>query len=503
MRLRPLRTLVALLLLPATALPATGAHSASAAPAPGGFPLRIVKVGGDPAEPLVRAHLDFALSVGFNAIWVPSSVAGLWTQEAAPGGPVLFPAFEGLARRCRERGVRLFVSVNPVADSGGRFRFSERDDVARVRAFYKLLERRAGVRDFVLSFDDQPRELSQASDLAYYGKEAALAHLDLARQVLKGQGRKGTVWLCAAVYCDWHLDDDEYEPYASTFLEELPHLPKKIGIVWTGPDVVSESITKADVERVRGRLGGRAILLYDNYPVNEDPRHEALALILGPLRKRGADLAEVVAGYLACPMAQLGASRLPLISVGDYLRDPSGYDPDASSKRAQHRLAGSDPAAREALSTQVLEWGGWVDTANYHDGPDANPRALAEKIDRPALVTTWGYTLRRYPSRMDGIRRIEDAVFRDDLLAAMERAYTVSRALPLVQRLRGVRASADPRPDAEVLAELRAVRESARANPNAAKALEIFLEAAGMVPQLATDASKTPPAPELAPAPKP
>jgi len=484
MRLRSLRSLVAALLLLSAAVPPASAAEAPAAIAPGGFPLRIVKIGGDPELPLVKAHLDFATSIGFNAIWVPSSVAGLWTADAAPDGPRLFPAFEGVARRCRELGVRVFVSVNPVADSGGRFRFSDPAEVARVRAFYKLLKRRASVHDFVLSFDDQPRELSQLSDLAKYGKEAAYAHLDLARQVLKGEGRKGTVWLCASVYCDWMLDDGDYDSYASAFLDGLPHLRKKVGIVWTGPDVVSESITKADVLRTRARLGGREMLLYDNYPVNEDPKHESLALILGPLRRRGTDLSEAVAAYLACPMAQLGASRLPLLSIMDYLRDPAGYDPDASSKKAQRRLAGDDPLALEALSTQVLEWGGFVGTPNYHDGEDANPRALAEKIDRPALVTTWGYTLRRYPSRMDGIRRVADAVFRDDLLAAMERAYTVSRALPLVQRLRGVRAAADPRPNAEVLADLRAVRESAKASANASRALEIFLEATGMTPRL-------------------
>jgi hyaluronoglucosaminidase len=45
-------------------------------------------------------------------------------------------------------------------------------------------------------------------------------------------------------------------------------------------------------------------------------------------------------GILANPMELAEASKVPLITIADYLRDPSGYDPEASLARAIREVAG-------------------------------------------------------------------------------------------------------------------------------------------------------------------
>jgi hyaluronoglucosaminidase len=457
-----------------------GAREADAAALPQPpFPLRIVKIVGRPGEPATQAHLEFSVAAGFNAVWVYGPQAGRWSPGAAPDGPVLEPAFVELARWCRERGVRLFVSVSPVGETGGTFVFSDPKGAARIRAFFTLLRRECGVRDFVLSFDDLPRELLELSDLLEYGRSTAPAHLDLARRVLRRQGRGSTYWLCGSAYSDWHLDDQDYSAYASRWLEGLPKLPSRIGVVWTGPDTISESISLEDLETTRRRLGGPRLLLYDNYPVNDDWRREALALVLGPLRRRDPRLHEAVAAYLACPMEELGASRLPLLTIADYLRDPGGYDPDESWRQAIVRLAGPDPVALDALRIQAAEWGGWVDSLNYH-GEDAGPADLAAEVDDPGIMASWTYTLRRYEERMAALARVEDRAFRDDVLEAMRRRLAVARALPVVRSLRATPGASPVRAE-EALRSLAAERARVASDLNALRALDRFLDAAGLL----------------------
>lgn len=457
-------------------LAATGPATAGAE-APSPFPLRIVKAGAPVSSPAFREHVAFCRDLGFNAFWVYSHAAGRWAPHAAPRGPFLLPEFGEFARSARAAGLRVVVSINPVADSGNRFVFSEPEGERRIRRFIRLL-RKAGVRDFVISFDDQPTELRELRDLVRYGRSAAPAHLDLASRIERSIRSDERLWLCASAYCDAHLDE-EADPYARALLAGLPLLPRRVGIVWTGPEVVSPSIGLEDVRRTRARLGGREILLYDNYPTNGDGPLEALALVLGPLRNRDPRLHEEVAAYLACPMAQLGASRLPLMTIADYLRDPASYDPDASWLEAIRTLAGPDPEALDALKTQAMEWGGWIGTLNYHPHWLLNPRRVAASLDDPAFVTSFEWTVSRYPERMERVARVRDAPLRSDVLEVMARRLAVARAVPVViealARHRAGRQDLD-----ELLEALWRQRESMSAWPSAQRALDRFLAAAGV-----------------------
>jgi hypothetical protein len=449
----------------------------AAARSEGGFAVRMVKLVGDPGAKASREHVRFCRQQGFNALWVYSQEAGEWTKERAPNGPALDPAFLRLARWCRWHGMDVWVSINPPADAEGRFVFTDPDDERRLVAFITMLRKKAGVRRIVLSFDDLPRELHELSDIFRYGLSTAPAHLDLVLRVAAALPPDVALWLCASAYCDAHLADG-VGLYSKPFLAGLPALPASIGIVWTGPKVLSPKITRGDLEATRARLGGRPLLLYDNFPVNDD-HGDTMALILGALRGREAGIRDVVAAYLACPERPLAGSRLSLLTTADFLRDPEGYDPDASAHNAIAKLSGRNPEAATALRTQQLEWGGFIEERNYWPRDEMNPVAAADRLMDPAFVESFTWTAARYPIRMAAIEGLADGAFRDDLLQIMGRRLVIARAMPLtvdyLARVRAGRSDADA-----VLARIVELRRSSEDDLDAARILDLFLGEAGV-----------------------
>ncbi len=441
-----------------------------------GFAVRIVKLAGDPADPRTLAHVRFCRELGFNALWVDSGEAGRWTEDRAPHGPRLDPGFLRLARDCHRRGMEIWVSINPMGDTREGFVFSDPDGERRILEFARLLRRKARVRRIVLSFDDQPNELSELSDIFRYGSSAAPAHLDLTRRIARGLPDGVALWLCASAYCDAHLGDGT-SPYAHAFLRELPSIPREIGIVWTGPRVLSPSITRAELAATRARLGGRRILLHDNFLVNDYEERNALGLVLAALRGRDPGLRDVVAAYLSPPLRPLAGSRLTLATSADFLRSPSDYDADTSVARAIRRLVGADRPAATALETQQLEWGKPIDRS-LEGVRDVMTAGLAGRsLHDPALVDSFTWTAARYPGRMAALANLADTAFRDDVLQAMRRRLAIARAMPLtieyLARIRAGRADA-----AEVLARIDDERRAWNGDPGARRVLETFLDAA-------------------------
>jgi beta-N-acetylglucosaminidase len=474
-------SLVLLLAVFASSGESVRSSSGGGVAAPASFAVRMVKLGGEATDPRVAAHVAYCRKLGFNALWIYSGQTGAWAAARAPRGPVLDREFVREARHWRRVGLDLWVSLNPPADTDDAFVFSRREDEDRIVSYVALLRRKIHLRHLVVSFDDQPTELRELSDIFAYGRSAAPAHLDLMRRLAARLPPDLDLWMCASAYCDAHLGDGT-GPYTKPFLEGLSSLPGRIGIVWTGPTVISPSITRKDIEATRRRLGGRRILLYDNAYANDDDSEDGMALVLAPLRRRDPGLSEVVAAYLACPMSELGGSRLGLATVADFLRDPDGYAPDASLAAAMRALAGPAAGDRDvwrAFDTQQLEWGGWVGERNYWPREALNPATVAGRLVDPAFVSSFTWTAERYPGRIALLERLSDAPFRDDLVRVMRRRLAVARAIPVaIEYLARVRAG---RADAKAaLDQIDAIRASLATFPDARRVLDLFLDAAGV-----------------------
>jgi hyaluronoglucosaminidase len=112
-------------------------------------------------------------------------------------------------------------------------------------------------------------------------------------------------------------------------------LDPSIVVYWTGPEVVSLAITREELDAAVDRFGDHELLLWDNFPVND---FEPARLFLGPLCARDPRLWQGrAAGLIANGMLQAVPSKLPLATVGEYLRDPDAYDPVAAYERALAR----------------------------------------------------------------------------------------------------------------------------------------------------------------------
>jgi hypothetical protein len=485
---RPSRVASLLLLSLALALAPIATSTSMAAAAaeptppedPSPFRLRVMRVGGPLDDPAVAEHVRFSAAIGFNGLWIPGERAGSWFADDGDEGelPRLDPAFETLLAAARKLGLRPWVAVNPVVESRGSYVFARREHRKRLRRWLRLLEREAGVDAFVISFHGAPLRHSELQDLLEYGLPSAPAHVELAAAARARLRRTSELWLEPAVANDLLLDDERLR-YSPALLEALPALDPSVGLVWAGPSALPATVTGAELAGSRERLGGRRLLLQDRFPANHGGGRMATALVLAPLRGRDAAVAHQVAGYVACPMEQLGASRLSLLTVADYLRDPDSYDAETSWERAMDRLAGDDAAARRALSTQALEWGGFIGERNYHTARTDNPRTAAESLRDPAASAMWRWPARRYEERMAALARLADRPFAEELLAVMARREAIARAVPAVREIRARiaagRSDFDP-----LLEQLQLERRRADADPGALVALDRFLVFSGV-----------------------
>ncbi len=431
------------------------------------FALRILAIPTQATDPGVDAHVEFGIACGFNALWVTTRVA---TDRT------LAPELLDRLTSWRARGLSVFVEI-VVGHGGGRLASPEAiDDLVRLAT---VLRARGGTRDVVVSFDGAPLELEDLADIDRYGRSAAPAHLELVRAVDRAMPKDTRVWLRPTVSSDAGLDDPRLA-YPQALLDGLARVPRRVGIVWSGTAPASLTVDAAAIRRTRARLGGRKILLADRFPANGSGARMPLALVLGPLRGRAPDLGRELAGYLSIPMAELGGSRLSLLTVADFLRDPAGYDPERSRRSAIERLAGPDPAAREALDTQSIEWGGFIGTRNYHTAETDNPQRAAEGLSDPALLASWTWVVRRYPERMAALGRAVDPTFVDDVLRTMARRLAVAEAAPLAAEIVG-RSGAASRADLErIVSELARQRTRLADREDVRLALDRFLAHAGV-----------------------
>ncbi|HEX7084340.1 MAG TPA: protein O-GlcNAcase [Gaiellaceae bacterium] len=253
-----------------------------------------------------------------------------------------------------------------------------------------------GVRAFHLLYDDIGDELHCDRDRERFGGEAspsAAAQAFLSnrfrRAFLESRPEAERLVVCPIEYHGTHTS-----PYRETLGAQLD---ADVLLWWTGPEVVSKTISRADAEAARAAFGGHELLLWDNYPVND---FEPSRLFLGPLvgREPGLDLA----GAVANGMIQAAPGKLAFATFADWTRDPDGYDPGASYGAALRSVGGEAAGALRVLADAS------------RSGPLGGEDALAE----PAAL----------------------AAAADELEARLDDAWFLDAAAPWIETLRAVAA---------------------------------------------------------------
>jgi hypothetical protein len=121
--------------------------------------------------------------------------------------------------------------------------------------------------------------------------------------------------------------------------------------------VVNDTITVGEAKARADALGGRPPVIWDNFPVNDAVMGDRLHL--GPLWGREDGLGDVCSGYVANPMVQPLASKVPLASIGAWLqgRDPlDGWASAADELGARVLAEACDGSVPNALVQTAVEW---------------------------------------------------------------------------------------------------------------------------------------------------
>jgi hyaluronoglucosaminidase len=231
--------------------------------------------------------------------------------------------FRELAAHADAHGVRFGFAISPGLD------IDYDADADRSILVGKLAPlREAGVTWFLLLLDDIPMQPGLAP------RQAALASWLL--DALAGDA----LTLCPTEYVGTH---------PSPYLSELgAALPPEVDIMWTGPTVCSPTITADDARGWTKALGGRRMIVWDNYPVNDALM--TASLHMGAYQGRAPELVELAGGILCNPMTQPRASQVPLATAMDFLAAPAGYDAAASWTRALTEVGGARAGALTSLA---------------------------------------------------------------------------------------------------------------------------------------------------------
>ncbi len=223
---------------------------------------------------------------------------------------------------------------------GEGLRFSADEPVRillkKARRFYD-----AGVRTFAVLFDDIPSRLTHAKDRNHFQSSLARAEGEWLSNILAQEPASWQDvewWICPSYYTPDPLLARMFGAFEPRFLETLgEYLPSEIACLWTGPAVVSKTITLPHVRAITNRVRHR-LILWDNYPVNDLSMSDELHI--GPLRGRDARLPEAVYGYLNNPLLQEELGFVPLATCFDYAADPRAYRSETSWSKIVKRRFG-------------------------------------------------------------------------------------------------------------------------------------------------------------------
>ncbi len=196
-----------------------------------------------------------------------------------------------------------------------------------------------GIRNFALLMDDIPFKLrSQAERKRFRSIEDAHIYVAIRfYRAVKNRDPGAQMFFCPTRY-------HGKRPHESSYVRSLgQRLPREVQIFWTGPGVVSMTLNEPDSDVVAKALR-RPAFYWDNFPVND---YDRTRFFLGPLAQRAPLLHAHCAGLVANPMNEAEASKLPLMTVADYLWNPMAYAPQRSWDTAVMRL--TDPQLAPSL----------------------------------------------------------------------------------------------------------------------------------------------------------
>ncbi|NWX13976.1 OGA GlcNAcase, partial [Aegotheles bennettii] len=186
----------------------------------------------------------------------------------------------------------------------------------------------------------------------------AQAQACVANEVYRELGQPVIFLFCPTEYCSSLCPPGPSQSgYLLTLGREL--LPG-IGVIWTGPKVVSQELSSTLMEEVEGVLR-RQPVIWDNLYAND---YDCRRVFLGPYTGRAPGLMPRLGGLLLNPNCELQANFVPIHTLGSWFQSElrSCAHPDYAGLETAAALGDSQgPQERnyspqEALELALLDW---------------------------------------------------------------------------------------------------------------------------------------------------
>nr|XP_047911741.1 protein O-GlcNAcase-like isoform X6 [Anser cygnoides] len=213
-----------------------------------------------------------------------------------------------------------------------------------------------GCRAFALLFDDIDPCMCRADRNVF--TSLAEAQASVANEAYQELGQPSVFLFCPTEYCSSLCSPSPGQScYLLTLGREL--LPG-IGVIWTGPKVVSQELSAMLLEEVEGVLGRRP-MIWDNLFAND---YDCRRVFLGPYTGRAPGLMPRLCGLLLNPNCELQANFIPIHTLGSWFRselescahpDHAGTETAATLGDSQGPWEGSY-SPQEALELALLDW---------------------------------------------------------------------------------------------------------------------------------------------------
>ncbi len=205
-------------------------------------------------------------------------------------------SYQQVVRECQRHAMEFCFSMNPILDSDRPFDYDQPQDLETLWQHYAWMQG-LGVKWFNVSLDDITQGINAAS-------QAGVVNEILRRLRAKDSGAQmifTPTWYAGTGNSgpETHAKLGAGDTPGVRYVKELGEkLDPDVYLYWTGPEVCSVTITRADAEKYR-HLTKHRLFIWDNYPCND----QQPTLHLGPLTGRDPELSKVAEGYISNPLS--------------------------------------------------------------------------------------------------------------------------------------------------------------------------------------------------------
>ncbi len=217
-----------------------------------------------------------------------------------------------------------FLDFNWCVGPGLSYKYTSDEDfdllINKFKSIYDM-----GVKGFGLLLDDIPWEFQYEEDAKTFDGIVD-AHIKLVNdtyKALKSIDKDIKLTVCPTQY-----SGDENGYYVSKFGKGIPG---DVKMFWTGEEICSRVLTVRESRELLRSTDHRP-LFWDNFPVNDCEMFQEMHL--GALIGRDKDLYKACEGLISNVMEYAECSKIPLMTIADYLWNPVDYTPEDSLKNA-------------------------------------------------------------------------------------------------------------------------------------------------------------------------